>query len=483
MMEPSFEITKLCESWWGRVADNTKDEQHRFAASLLSLLEWSEPTPAEARPALTQLGAASYILRGGSQTSVAAHFVMPGTLEPPSLVIDRGLDYCEATRWLVNETRAMNLGYALITDLQRSYFYDVEADEMLLHANTPEEFRRDFVEILSRSSVERGSLEEVRRQPRSYVAHQLREWCNHWCENFLSAAHRQRVQLTEEQARLAIDRLLVLRYLFDHDILRRTGWRLRKRFADLAARAFRSSPSGCGKLLTGLFHDIWFDWKADLFAAEPALDAVLERDDVAVPLLREYSMHARSKFSIATILESFNHGDAAEKARVRMVPDYDEDRELYLAKQTLPGIDEVAIQIDLADEGYRAIFFWFDKLVALYDRLEIEFDRKNFSRTPAAEDMDLFAWSEIAARRPKALTDKFQHAIEKGLTIFYLTPRQLRTARIMTYLHLISRYHQSHQRFLQFPDMSRLFEVRPKMLEKDRKQIFNHAADDSDWYV
>jgi len=393
-------------------------------------------------------------------------------------MIQRGLDYNETTRWLANESRARNADYAFITDLYRSYLYDPRTDELLLCANNPEEFRRDFADILTRASIERGSLDEARRQPRSYVARQLREWCRHWCETLVADA-----RLSEEHGFRAIDRLLVLRYLFDHDILKRTGWRLRKRFADLAAKAFGSKPEGCGRQLKALFHDIWFDWKADLFAAVPELDAALENDHLAVPLLREFSLHSRTKFSIATILESFNYGDAAEKARVRMVPDLDEDRELHLSRQTIDTIDSVHIEIDLADEGYRAIFYWFDKLVSLYERLEVVFNSQMHTATAPVREMDLFAWSELDAKRPHALGDKFQHAVENGLTIYHATPRQLRTARLMLNLHLISRYHQAKHRFTHFPKMDDVLKPRPPVLESDRKSIYQPSSGDDEWYL
>ena len=478
MRESSVEITKLCESWWGKLADSTKVDQHVFAEELLGLLGWQGVSTTPLEQTLAQLTVLTYILRGSAQTSVAAHFVMPGALDPPTPMIQRGLDYNETTRWLANETRARNVDYAFISDLYRSYLYDARTDELLLYANNPEEFRRDFAHMLTRANIERGTLDEARRQPRSYVARHLREWCRHWCETFMADA-----RLSEENGFLAIDRLLVLRYLFDHDILKRTGWRLRKRFADLAAKAFGSRPEGCGKQLTALFHDIWFDWKADLFAAVPELDAALEHDRIAVPLLREFSLHSRAKFSIATILESFNYGDAAEKARVRMVPELDEDRELYLSRQTIDTIDTVHIEIDLADEGYRAVFFWFDKLVSLFNRLEVVFNLQMHSAATPAQEMDLFAWSELDAKRPQALADKFQHAVENGLTIYHATPRQLRTARLMLYLHIVSRYHQTKHRFTHFPNMAHVFKSRPPVLDSDRKSIYQPPPGDHEWYM
>ncbi len=477
-MEAAHEITRLCESWWGKLADNTKIDQSRFAEQLLKLLGWSDVAPIESKPVLAHLGSVSYVLRA-AQTAVASHFVMPGSVDPPSSLIKRGLDFCETTRLLVNETRALNLDYAFISDLYRSYLYDARTDELLLHADTPAEFRRGLIDVLSQAGVDHGSLEEIRRPPRSEVARHLREWCHQWCETIVTEG-----RLPEEAGVLAIDRLLVLRYLFEHDILKRTGWRLRKRFSDLVGKAFSPDPRGCGKQLCVLFHDIWFDWKAGLFAAMPNLDAALEKDRIAVPLLKESALHSRTKFSIATILESFNYGDAAEKARVRMVPDANEDRESHLAKQTVATIDDLHMEIDLADEGYRALFFWFDKLVNLYQRMAADFDAQAGRTVAKEEEIDLFAWSEIAAKRPQALGDKLQFAVENGLAIYYSTPRQLRTARLVLYLHLISRYHQTKQRFTQFPSMDNLFKPRPRVLETDRKWIYSPPPPETDeWEI
>ena len=472
-MESSHEITKLCESWWGKVSDNTREDQLRFAEQLLSLLGWRHVTPVESKPVLAHLSALCYLLRPGSQT-VGAYFVMPGTLDPPGSLANRGLDFCDATRLLVNEASSSNVDYAFITDLYRSYLYDARSDELLMTADTPAEFKREMALLLRQADLERGALDEIRRQPRSHTARMLREWCHRWSERVASEAHA-----SEEEAFLAIDRLLVLRYLFEHDILKRTGWRLRKRFSDLVGRAFSRDPRGCGRELMILFHDIWFDWKADLFAGAPALDAVLERDEIAAALLKESALHSRSKFAIASILESFNYGDAAEKQRVRMVPDSNEDRESYLAQQTPATIDEARIEIDLADEGYRAIFHWFDKLVALYDRLDIEFDAQEHRAAPDPEGIDLFAWSEIAAKRPRALSDKLQYGVEHGLVVYHSNARQYRTARLMLCLHLISRYYQTKQRFTQFPSTTETFKERPRVLDTDRKWIFQtHKLDD-----
>ncbi|MBI5094377.1 MAG: hypothetical protein HZB26_18315 [Candidatus Hydrogenedentes bacterium] len=472
-MGTAQDIAKLCESWWETLADSTKAEQHRYAERFLTLLGWNNPPPIDRRPP----GTLSYILRGGSQSAAVAHFLMPGSLESPRALVERGLDYCEVTRALVDATHGLNASYAFITDLHRSYLYDVRTDELLLHADTPAQFNQEFGGALSRSDVEHGSLEEVRRQPRSYLARQLREWCQRWCETLSGEPH-----VPEELAHQAIDRLLVLRYLFDHDILKRPGWRLQQRYSDLLALAFGPSPQGCGQQLVALFHDIWLDLKTELFAAAPALDAVLEQDVIAAPLLREFSLLSRCKFTIATILESFNYGEAAEKARVRMIPEENADRNAYLGMQTVATVDSVHIEVDISDEGYRAILQWFDKLAALYDRLDTDFSHSAQPRTQEHDELDLFAWSELNAARPHALGDRLHHAIEHGLTVYYTTPRQKRTARLMLYLHVISRYEQSKQRFVRFPSIEGTLKPRPRMLEADRKRIFQPYVQD-EWEV
>jgi hypothetical protein len=147
------------------------------------------------------------------------------------------------------------------------------------------------------------------------------------------------------------------------------------------------------------------------------------------------------------------------------------------------GVDRARIEIDLQDEGYRAIFYWFDRLVNVYDRLGVEFEAKNCRPQQAPTDMDLFQWSELDANRPGALKDKFSHAIEHGCVFYYASPRQFRTARLLLYLHLISRYDQCKLRFTQFPDMSKPLQKRPAVLEADRRRIYQTSSGADEWEV
>lgn len=480
MRDASLEIAKLCESCWERLADSSKIEQRGYAQDLLRLLGWEQPLPFTPKEGAASLSAAPYLLRAGGQTAVAAYFVMPGALEPPSTIVARGLDFCDATRLLVLEAASLNVNYTLISDLYRSYLYDVRTDELLLFADTPKMFNQELMSVLTRTNMERGALEEIRRQPRSVVAGRLGEWRQRWIDALCS-----RGRISEDHAAVAVDRLVVIRYLFDHDILRRTKWRLQQRFEELTRQAADEGQNGCGAALVHLFHDMWLDWRIDLFEVIPELDQVLSQDGIAVPLLNEFALLSRGKFSIATILESFNVGDPAEKLRVRMVPDVNEEREHYLAKQRLETIDSARIEIDLMEEGYRAVFHWFDKVIALYDRLSVDFDAKAYQKPLLNGEMDLFAWSQLDAGRPRACADKMAYACERGFGIYYSGPRQYRIGRLLLTLHLISRYDQSRQAVNTFPTLRNVMMKRPLVLRSERIMASRPAAnliDDLDSY-
>lgn len=463
MRDGTGKVLRLCETWWDTVTDSARGEQCRFAEELLRLLGWDQPIPFTPREASGALPALPYVLRAGGQTAVAAYFVMPGTLDPPSAMRDHGLDFCPTTRALVDEARGLNVAYAFVTDLYRSFLYDVRTDELILWSDDPRAFDRDFTEVMHRANVERGALEEVRREPRSSAARRLREWCEHWI-----TAVSKHGGIPGDTASVLIDRLLVMRYLFAHDILRRTKWRLQQRFGKLAALAGQAQPRGLARGLINLFHDMWFDWRIDLFEPKPELDRAIEDDEMIAALLSEFVLLSNGKFTIATILEKFNHGDPQEKMRVRMVPDGNEERDGALARQTVATVDQARIDIDVSEEGYRAIFYWFDKMVALYERLALDFDQRATEYLPETEEVDLFAWSEIDAERPGACGDKLAHACEKGIRVYWKGERQFRISRLMLTLHLISRYDQTRIPVNVFPSVKAAMEERPAILPADR---------------
>lgn len=475
-MRPTSDIQRLCESWWETLADSTREDQHRYAEEFLGLLGWTEAQGMEPAAVPGQPATLSYVMHAKEQRALVAYFVLPGVLDPPGAMVKRQLDFCPITRTLVDTNPVFGAPYAFVTDLFRSYLYDAKTDELLLWADTPAGFTQEFGDVLTQDRVEAGSLDEIRRQPRSYVARQLREWIHRWTETLITEW-----RAPEDAAWLAMDRLVTVRYLAEHDILRRPGVSsnpVRNRLA----QAVNGSWEGCGAHLSALFSDMFEQWAAGIFAPHPSLEAVLEQDAVAAPLMTELALLSRSKFNMATVLESFNYGDASEKARVRMIPEENEERQTYLAQQTCATIDEARLELDLADEGYRAIFTWFDRLLDLYQRLGGEFDAASMADRETAQDLDLFDWSEMDARRPNAFSDSLRHAVEHGLIIYCSSPRQFRTARLMLYLHLIGYYAHGEHRFNGFPTVETALQRRPRMLESDRRCIFQPTRED-EWEV
>ncbi len=474
MHNSAQEITKLCESWWGRLADSSRVEQRAYVMKLLALLDWDLPIPFSPRPTAEQLSALTYLLRGDGQTTIAAYFLMPGALEAASVIRDKGLDYCPTTRALLMETQSPNINYVLISDLYRSFFYDARAGDLLLHADDPGMFNAQMADYLKRGQVARGALEEIRRDPRSTVARRLREWRERWQRSLSEYA-----QVSDGTLEALMDRLTVARFLFKHDILRRTRRRLEARFQELIDDALgdvSSARRSCGGKLTRLFHDMWLDWGADIFAPHAELDALLEENDLIAPLLREFALLSPSKFSIATILESFNYGDPPEKMRVRMVPDDNEDRDYFLGRQTLETVDEARIEIDVHDEGYRAIFHWFDKLMAVYERLNQDFERRARRETPQHDALDLFMWSEVDAKRPAACADRLGHACAKGFGIYCTTDRQLRLSRLLLTLHVIALCSRIQQATDRLPEMAPVFMKRAGVASTKRPHVIPGGA-------
>ncbi len=475
-MRTTSAIQRLCESWWEKLADSTREDQHLYAEEFLSLLGWGDSEELEPAAVPGHPTTLSYVIRSGGHSTMVAYFVLPGVLDPPSNVVKKALDFCPITRALTDMNRVFGARYAFVTDLFRSYLYDAKSDDLLLYADTPAAFVAEFGDVLARSNVESGTLDEVRRQPRSYVARQLREWIHRWTETLMGDW-----RAPEEAAWLAMDRLVMLRFLAEHDILRRPGAPpnpIKRRLAPPPSGA----ADGCGERVTALFRELFDQWGAGLFAPQPPVEAILEQDAVAGPLFTELALLSTGKFELATVLESFNYGDASEKARVRMIPEGDEERQAYLAQQTCATIDEARIELDLSDEGYRAIFYWFDRLVELYGRLGAEFEAAAQAEQSATPDLDLFDWSELDAKRPRAFTDGLRHAMEQGLLIYCSSPRQFRTARLILYLHLILRYTQGEARFDEFPAVETALQRRPNVLESDRRRIFQGSTNE-EWEV
>jgi hypothetical protein len=469
------DLKALCEGWRDRLSGATHAGQSQCADEFLAWFGWEDPVPVAIPGNVSQTSAVSYLLSRGGQAAVVAHMVMPGAVKAPAAILDRNLDFCETTRTLVNATRAMNVPYAFITDLSRAFLYDTYRDELLLSADTPAAIAEEFGGVLRHDTMQEGSLEDVRRNPRSHVARQLREWMQRW-----SATLESDWRAPEDLAWLALDRMVLLRYLVEQNAMKRAGWNLRDEVVAVLRHAMGRQPEGTGPMLTALFRALWEQWGAGLYKPEPRLEAILEQDAVAIPLMRDFGLLSRAKFQLLTILESFNYGEAAEKARVRMIPEENEERSHYLAKQTIATVDEARIELDIEDEGYRAIATWFDSLLATYLALGQEYEREASGEAAPTPAADLFAWSEADAKQPQAVADPYGHAMSHGLVVYCASPRQTRTARLMLCLHVVAKMRAAGSRIVRFPDIDACIQPRPRITETDRRRIYD-PVNEAEW--
>ena len=472
-------LRQVCEGLQQQLVSVARDRHCEVAERFLEWFGWTDAAPLALPPDRVETPSVSYLLTSRNQGVVVAHFVLPGALTPPSVVIQRGLDFCESTRGLVTATRSIKVRYAFITDLQRAYLYDSVTEELLVNADSPAELEQEFYDLLEKKRVCEGALDETRRHPRSHLARQLREWRASWIDVLV-----HQWQVPEDEAVQVLDRLTLLRCIAERNVLLRVGKQLSQQLAEIFfAAQERSKSVGLGKAIERVFQEIWRECDLDLFALKPHADAVLEQDALAVPLIRELALISRSKFQLATVLESFNYGDAAEKARVRMIPEENEERLAALAAQTLESVDDFRIEVDLAEEGYRAVFYWFDQITGLYERLEREYETQVTHTTSHVSSQDLFQWSAAETRRPRALQDAFQYALENGLVVYCATPHQMRVAKLTLSLHIIERCMAGRRKLARFPHVEKCLRKRPSVLETDRKMIFQHHMPEKEWEV
>ena len=90
---------------------------------------------------------------------IVFYFTMPGELETPSVMIEKGLDYCETTLMLVGEAQLEKYDYAVIGDLNRCYVYEIQSGELLLYSDSPSLFVRDVMPDLVKATVDEGALD------------------------------------------------------------------------------------------------------------------------------------------------------------------------------------------------------------------------------------------------------------------------------------------------------------------------------------
>ncbi len=445
-MDPAREIVKLCEDWWKDTPSDSAEKMHVCAGKFFEYLGWQETKDFDS----AFLDFSAYV-EAPDGISLVLYFTPADTLLAPSEVIGKGLDFCNNTRWRVEEAREHHFDYAFITDLYRSYLYDVDSDELLLSCDSPSVFLIEIYDEITRECVVDGSLRELRRNPRSALAKQLRQWLQGWSDTIALQPGS-----SETVADALFDRLVVLRYLAEREQDRKGGSGLRNRITMLGAQARDNNPTRLGKEIERLFMGLHSARRMALFEATPAMKALVENDEMMTRMLIEFALISKSKFSIPVVLESFNYGEAAEKARVRLAPGGDGRREDLIASQTLERIDNFKLEIDIVEEGYRAIGYWLEKLIALYRRLGNKVEVAQLSEEDSGE------------RMPRAIRDMHRHAVESGLCVFHNSPRQYRTARLMLYLYTIKAYSDSGEAFAHFPNIEAALAERPVFLESEK---------------
>lgn len=446
-MNQGRKLVELCEAWWDNPSSSVEGLR-ATAENFLRCLAWSqwEETHAGQSIVLSVTGAE------GSQLDFA--FLAPGKLDPSSKVVDPGLDFATAARPLVTACREGGARYVLVTDFCRSYLYDSDSDELLLHADSPQLFLREIFDEVTRECVDEGGLNEVRRPSRSMMARHLGEWEQRWIRTITGG--NDELQATAEQF---IDQLVIARFLLEGGVRPAGGEQLAASFRELlSGQSTEAVGARWHKLCQALYtrHGMAFFQPSgrmlQLTADEPRMQS----------LFLEFGRMSRAKFAIPCVLESFNFGEAAEKARVRLVPEPDEDREKSLAGQSLDTLGEFKLEVDVLEEGYRAVGHWFSELVGVYRRLGISVK----PATTDSSDEALYADRNAVTR-----------AVEDSLCIWHASPRQLRTARLLLHLYVLDLYKKYGAMLARFPEIDRAFQARPTLLEKEKRWIYEPPKD------
>ena len=479
-------IVRICDRWWGELSHSKTASMRGVSEEWLQCLGW---TPED--PVYLDGAACGYVVATGTGQRLVFYFVMPGELETPSNVLEKGLDYCETTLLLVGEAQLENYDYIVVTDLNRTYVYDASTDELLLSSDSPQLFVEEVLESLLRDEVVQGALDELRRDPASYVARQLRTWCERWC-----VALSREPYGTESVANAIMDRMLVLRFLYDHSICETPGWSFKGQFTHVISSSYEDAPATAKRNLVRLMSDMQSVWRCDWFAPDESVTRIISKSPNIIAMVQELALMAKTKFSVATILESFNYGDASEKARVRIVPEPSEEREVWLGKLGVTGFGESRLEVDILDEGYRAIPYWFDRVMRSLHRVSVEHELTRFAEgcmieTPVYGDsgeMDLFAWGSENEPTPSVgageRIDLIALALSKLYYIWSATERQHRTAEIVLLLHVITLYESSGNPFGVFPKTDPAFGARSALLKADKERIYqSRAVPGEEWDV
>lgn len=454
---------QIPESWWKWAQASQGIERYRYIEDFLNRLGWKSFVPLPETEVMKNTSTFPFLLTTENGKGVYIAIVPEHLFTLPSKIKNKNLDFCPLSRLLLEEFSEEYSRYILMTDFSKFHLYSIPDQTLIMWADYPAQFQMEIAPLLLAPCVDNGSLDEIPPIPKSTLARELRDWNMCWIKKFQQVA-----DLTEEKANTIIDRFLVIHHVFSHRIFWKTHEFLEERLLDLIDMAItQHEPEGIGEQLIALFHDMWFDWRIGCFQIDTEIDRVLSQDDTSAELLYEYPLLSPNKFDTAVLLESFNYGDSLERMRVRMIPEPNPDREAYLHLQTKDTIDKAQIEVDISEEGYRAILFWFDRLIKCYEMLE----EKEMNKLPSVDTLDdLWSWGQRNNDIPTTFRNKIQQACHHGFRICYQNARQLRIARLLLTIHLIQLYGESKHPLEKFPSMEQVFIKKPEPIPSERSK-------------
>ncbi|HOV31920.1 MAG TPA: hypothetical protein PLX23_00990 [Candidatus Hydrogenedens sp.] len=454
---------QIPESWWKWAQATQGVERYRYIEDFFHRLGWKTFIPMPETDVIKNTNTLPFMLTTSNGKGFYIAIVPEHLLTLPSEIKNKSLDFCPLSRLLLDEFSMDYSPFVLITDFCKFHLYSMPDQTLIMWADYPAQFQVEMAPIFLESSISNGSLDEIPHKPKSVMACELREWNANWVKNFSHHAN-----LSEEKANIILDRFIILHHVFSNRIFWKTHEFLEERFLDLIDLVITQPASQeIGEGLIALFHDMWFDWRIDVFQIDSEIDRILSQDEIVSELLYEYPLLSPKKFDTAVLLESFNYGDALERMRVRMVPEPNPDRETYLHAQTKETIDQAQIRVDISEEGYRAIVFWFDRLIKCYEMLE----ESEMADLPSPESIDdLWSWGQWNNNIPMTFRNKIQQACHQGFRIYYQSSRQLRIARLLLTIHLIQLYSQSKYPLERFPSMEQVFVKKTEPIPSERSQ-------------
>ncbi len=454
---------QIPESWWKWAQASQGIERFRYIEDFFHRLGWKSFVPLPETEIIKNTNTLSFLLTTENGKGLHIAIVPEHLFTLPSKIKNKNLDFCPLSRLLLEEFSEKHSPYILMTDFSKFHLYSIPDQTLILWADYPAQFQMEMAPLILAPYVDNGSLDEIPPTPKSTMARELRDWNLSWVKKL-----QQIADLAEEKANIIIDRFLILHHVFSYRIFWKTQEFLEERLIDLVDMAItQHEPEGIGEHLIALFHDMWFDWRISCFQIDTEIDRVLSQDETSAELLYEYPLLSPHKFDIPVLLESFNYGDSLERMRVRMIPEPNPDREAYLHTQTKETIDQAQIEVDISEEGYRAILFWFDRLIKCYEMLEA----KEMEKLPPENTLDdLWSWGQRHNDTPITFRNKIQQACHHGFRIYYQNARQLRIARLLLTIHLIQLYSESKHPLEKFPSMEHVFVKKPEPIPSERSK-------------